>query len=87
MPRKIWQLQDAKAKLGEVIRCAAKEGPQVVTYRGRETAAVVSIDDLQLIEAARPSFAEHLLSGPKLDANTLEVINRRARDKGRDVDL
>lgn len=87
MPAKKWQLQTAKAKLGEVIRRAAKEGPQIVTYRGEETAAVVSIEDLRLIEKRRPSLADHLLSGPKLDEEVIACINDRSLDRGRKIGL
>jgi antitoxin Phd len=39
-----WQLQQAKAKLSEVIEAARKHGPQIITQRGVETAVIVPID-------------------------------------------
>jgi antitoxin Phd len=39
-----WQLQDAKAKLSEVIDTAKKKGPQIITQRGVKTAVIVSFD-------------------------------------------
>lgn len=86
MPGK-WQMQEAKARFGELVRKAAAEGPQIVTYRGSDTAVVLSIKEFRRLEAARPSFVEHLLSGPKLDDETIELINDRSRDPGRDIDL
>jgi prevent-host-death family protein len=82
-----WQMQDAKAKFGELVRRAAAEGPQIVTYRGTETAVVLSIEEFRRLESARPSFVDHLLGGPKLDEELVELINDRSRDTGREIDL
>ncbi len=40
-----WQLQEAKAKLSEVIETATKEGPQIITQRGERRAVVSSFED------------------------------------------
>jgi antitoxin Phd len=82
-----WQMQEAKAKLGEVVKRAATEGPQIVTHRGIETAVVLSIEEFRRLEGSRPSFVDHLLSGPKFDDETIDAINERSRDTGRDIDL
>jgi len=82
-----WQMQEAKAKFADVVRQAAAEGPQIVTYRGADTAVVLSIDEYRRLEAKRPSFVDYLLSGPKLDDETVDLINQRSTDMGRDIDL
>jgi prevent-host-death family protein len=82
-----WQMQHAKARFAELIRRAADEGPQVVTHRGADAAVVLSIDDYRRLQADRPSFVHHLLSGPKWDDETVELINDRSPDTGRDIDL
>jgi prevent-host-death family protein len=84
MPKK-WALQDAKARFSEVIRRANDQGPQVVTYRGVETAVVLSADDYHRLKPRKPSFVDMLLDGPKLDDETVDLINRRSRDRGRKV--
>ena len=38
---KVWQLQDAKSRLGEVVDEAEKHGPQVIRRRGVEAAVVL----------------------------------------------
>jgi antitoxin Phd len=38
----VWQLQEAKNKLSEVIEKALSHGPQVITRRGIETVIVLS---------------------------------------------
>jgi prevent-host-death family protein len=82
-----WQLQEAKARLSEVIKRAAADGPQVVTQRGVETAVVLSIDEYRRLKDSKPSFAEYLLSGPKLADEYVDLINDRPRDVGRDIEL
>jgi prevent-host-death family protein len=82
-----WQLQDAKARLSEVIKRAASEGPQIVTQRGVETAVVLSIDEYRRLDGNKPSFAEFLLSGPKFDDDIIDIINDRSGYLDREVDL
>jgi prevent-host-death family protein len=63
-----WQLQDAKARLSEVIATAKESGPQVITQRGVETAVVVPIDEWKkLKQEPKLSLLEALQSGPKFD--------------------
>ena len=38
---KTWPVQDAKARFSELIETCLREGPQLVTRRGLETAVVV----------------------------------------------
>jgi antitoxin Phd len=74
-----WQMQQARTKFAELIRLAAVEGPQVVTCRGADRAVVLSADEYHRLSAARPNFAEFLLSGPKWADETIAMINDRSR--------
>lgn len=85
--RRLWQLHHAKAKLSELITRAAVEGPQIITRRGVPKAVVLAVDDYKRLQAAQPSLVEHLLAGPKLDDETIRLIDERAADGGREVDL
>lgn len=38
-----WKLEDAKAKLSEVVRRAQSEGPQLLTVRGQPAVHVVPV--------------------------------------------
>jgi antitoxin Phd len=63
----VWPIYDAKARFSEFLDTALKEGPQVVTRRGVETAVLVPIDEWKrLKERARPSIKDVLLdpNGP-----------------------
>lgn len=60
---KIWPVQDAKARFSELLNACEREGPQVVTRRGAETAVLVPIAEWKrLNQAARPSLKALLLS-------------------------
>ena len=74
--RRQWQLQEAKAKLSEVVNCAQNEGPQVITRHGREAAVVMSIEEYaRLCEPQRPktSLWEFLRSSPMVGLNDEEI--------------
>ena len=58
-----WQVQDAKARFSELLATALKEGPQIVTRRGIETAVLVPIAEWRrLQQSAAPTLKELLLS-------------------------
>jgi prevent-host-death family protein len=40
-----WRLQDAKARLSELVRRVRREGPQHVTVHGRDEVVVISAED------------------------------------------
>jgi prevent-host-death family protein len=82
-----WQMQEAKAKFGELVKKATTEGPQTVTYRGVDTAVVLSVEDYKRMLPARKTFIEHILDGPKWDDEFVDLINERSKDTGRDIDL
>jgi antitoxin Phd len=76
----VWQVQNAKARLSEVIERARIEGPQTITRHSAERAVVLSIEDYRGLIA---HFKAHLLGGPKVDDFSVE----RDRDTGRPVEL
>ena len=42
----IWQLQNAKNKLSELINIASKEKPQLITKNGRPSVYVIKADEI-----------------------------------------
>jgi prevent-host-death family protein len=42
-----WRLQDAKARLSELVRRAKTEGPQHVTLHGRDAVVVISSEEFR----------------------------------------
>jgi antitoxin Phd len=75
----VWQVQEAKTRLSEVIERARTEGPQTITRHGAERVVVLSIEDYRALVAHKSDFKAHLLGGPKVDDFTIE----RERDTGR----
>ena len=58
-----WQVQDAKARFSELLDETLKNGPQIVTRRGVETAVLVPIEEWKsLKQATRPNIKEVLLA-------------------------
>ena len=47
-----WPVQDAKARFSELLDTAQREGPQVVTRRGREAPVLVPIEQWRRLQAA-----------------------------------
>jgi prevent-host-death family protein len=79
----VWQVQEAKTRLSEVIEEANNKGPQFITRHGSERAVILSIMDYRSLVAHKPNLREYLLGGPKVDS--FEVP--RDRDRGRKVSL
>ena len=65
----LWQLQDAKAQLSQVVEAALNGEPQHITRHGKRAVVVVSEATFESLQknakAAAPNFIEHLLAIPK----------------------
>jgi len=59
-----WQLQEAKARLSEVIQKAINDGPQDISLRGRPAAVVLSHADYAMLTQPKPSFVDFLSKSP-----------------------
>ena len=82
-----WQMQDAKARFGELVRKAGTDGPQVVTYRGEDAAVVLSIQDYKRLQSTSTSLLDYLKAMPELDDETIAAINERSKEPARDIEL
>ena len=80
MPR--WNLEDAKARLSEVVREAKAHGPQVVTQRGHDAVVIMAADEFKALTGSTPSFVAFMAS---LDLDGLNL--ERDADPGRELDL
>ena len=60
---RVWPVQDAKARFSEMLEASVKEGPQIVTKRGVETAVLVPIEEWRRLNPKpRRSLKELLLT-------------------------
>jgi len=69
--KRMWQLQEAKNKLSEVVDEAIQHGPQIITKRGVEVAVLLSCSEYRKMIAAQKKlsdfFRESPLAGVDLD--------------------
>ncbi len=79
-----WQLQEAKNRLSELVKAAEKNGPQVITVHGRETAVVISMTEYQKLTDKRGSLVEFFQSSP---LRGVDLDLTRSKDVGRQVEL
>ena len=59
-----WQLQDAKARLSEVVKKAAQEGPQHITLHGEPAAVVLSAADYRRLKKRPKRFIDFIRNSP-----------------------
>ena len=78
-----WQLQEAKARLSEVVRQACSGGPQVITLRGEDAVVVVSAAEYERLTRPPKRLMDILRNSPirPVDVDTIfarepEVDNR-----------
>ena len=80
---RIWQLQEAKNKLSEVVKRANTEGPQTISRRGVPVAVVVSAREFQRSERVG-SLVDFLGQSP---LHGVDLDLERHPDYGRDIEL
>jgi prevent-host-death family protein len=61
---RIWQLQEAKNKLSEVVNEAIKHGPQIITKRGVETVIVLPYDQYRRALLNQTKLSEFFRGSP-----------------------
>jgi prevent-host-death family protein len=79
----VWALQDAKARLSEVVRRALEQEPQEITLRGEPAVVVISKRELDQLRGPRLSFVELMRSSPLAD---YELDLTRDRSPAREVE-
>jgi prevent-host-death family protein len=81
---KIWQLQEAKNKLSEVVEEALVHGPQTITRRGRETVVVVAWEEFRKMRRSQTRLSRFFAESPLSD---LDLEKERPKDLPREVNL
>ncbi|MCA9429458.1 MAG: type II toxin-antitoxin system Phd/YefM family antitoxin [Candidatus Omnitrophica bacterium] len=79
---KIWQMQEAKNKLSELVDLATSEGPQTITRHGKDAAILISPEEFRKLNGRKGTLLEFFQNSP-LQGLDLE----RNRDFPREVDL
>ena len=78
-----YQLQEAKAKLSQLVRDAEDE-PQQISVHGKPVAVVVSQKKYEKLTGDKPTLVEFLRRSPLAG---VELPIRRNRSKTRRIDL
>ena len=81
-----WLLQDAKARLSELVRRVRSEGPQHVTVHGRDAVVVIAAEEFRRLQGDRTgqTLVDALQASPWRD---IEIEPSRAPMPVRDVTL
>jgi prevent-host-death family protein len=72
-----WQLQDAKARLSELVKKAAQQGPQHITLHGEPAAVVLSEADYQRLRKRPQRFIDFIRDSP-LKGVELDLTRNRS---------
>jgi prevent-host-death family protein len=75
-----WQLQDAKARLSEVVKLAQQEGPQSITVHGKPAVVVVSREEYERLAGRRLAFEQFIRRSP-LAGVELDLVRDRSRPR------
>jgi prevent-host-death family protein len=84
-PQRRWKLEDAKARLSEVVRLAETAGPQLVTVRGKEAAVILAAKDYRALLPQPEGHVPLVSFLQSLDWDGLDL--EREPDTGREIDL
>lgn len=81
---KRWQVQEAKARFSELMRCVAEQGPQSITVHGSPQAVILSCDEYNKLVKSSGSLVKFLQKSPLAD---VELDIQRDKSVDRDIDL
>jgi prevent-host-death family protein len=80
-----WALQDAKARLSEVVKLACGHEPQEITLRGDPAVVVLSREDFDRLTKPRESLVDFIRRSPLYGAD--DIALERDRSLTREPDL
>ncbi|MGF1644792.1 MAG: type II toxin-antitoxin system Phd/YefM family antitoxin [Thiotrichales bacterium] len=69
----VWQMQEAKARLSEVVKRAESEGPQDITLHGRSVAVMLSRSDFDRLAGTGESLVAFMRRSPLFGADEVEI--------------
>ena len=80
-----WQMQEAKARLSEVVKCAENQGPQYITHHGQSVAVVVSQAMYSRLTCNEQGLEALMQASPLFGAD--DLVFERDTSPTRDVPL
>lgn len=79
-----WQMQEAKARLSEVVKRAEQDGPQDITVHGRPVAVLLSHAAYRRLSGQAASLVDFMQASPLAGLDD-ELPLQRERSLTRDV--
>lgn len=79
----VWQLQEAKAKLTQLIN-ESKNEPQIISRHGKNETVVISFEKYQELIGKKESVAKFFQNSPLYG---LDLDIKRDKSKMREIDL
>ena len=61
---RVWQIQEARNELSEVVDEAIKYGPQVISRHGKETAVILSFEDYRKLLLSQQKLSDFFRASP-----------------------
>ncbi len=80
-----WQMQEAKARISEVVKCAQTQGPQEITLHGHPVAVLISRETYERLSGMGDSLVEFMRRSPLLGQDDIEF--ERDRSPSREVEF
>lgn len=71
MAMQTWQMQEAKARMSELVKCAQLQ-PQDITVHGKSVAVVVSREAFDRLSLTQGSLVDFMRRSPLYDADDIE---------------
>lgn len=71
-----WQMQEAKARLSELVKRAELDGPQDITLHGRSVAVVVSRAAFERMSGQAASLVDFMQASPLAGLDDALVFER-----------
>ncbi|MBS0629575.1 MAG: type II toxin-antitoxin system Phd/YefM family antitoxin [Verrucomicrobia bacterium] len=83
-PRRVWQLQQAKARFSQLVKEVEEDGYHLITKNGHPVAMVISTKEFEKLTKPKNTLLEFFRAAPLPD---IDIDIERDKDTGRDVDL
>lgn len=74
---RVWQLQEAKNKLSEVVEEAIQHGPQLITRRGVEAVIVLSYAEYRKLTLSQKKLSDFFRESP-LCSEDIDTVRDRS---------
>lgn len=80
-----WQLQEAKARLSELVKIVETDGAQEITVHGKPVAVLLSRNEYERLSRKSESFADFMRRSPLYGLDELSL--EREQTPTREIDL